>query len=92
MNFLPRYKIFLPNFFFLFSNQKRKKGCHQLRKNLFFSHDFIYLVFKLKFKYMTPSLSSFLGSLFAGTFIVIIPITIALIIVSRLDPVTRQEV
>ena len=41
---------------------------------------------------MTPSLSSFLGSLFAGTFIVIIPITIALIIVSRLDPVTRQEV
>jgi hypothetical protein len=41
---------------------------------------------------MTASLSSFLGSLIAGTFIVIIPITIALIIVSRLDPVTRQEV
>jgi photosystem II PsbX protein len=41
---------------------------------------------------MTPSLANFLGSLFAGTVIVIIPITIALIIVSRLDPVNRQEV
>jgi len=40
---------------------------------------------------MTPSLANFLGSLFAGTVIVIIPITIALILVSRLDPVTRVE-
>lgn len=41
---------------------------------------------------MTPSLANFLGSLFAGTVLVIIPITIALIVVSRLDPVIRQEV
>jgi photosystem II PsbX protein len=41
---------------------------------------------------MTPSLSNFLGSLIWGTLIVIIPITIALIIVSRLDPVSRQEI
>ena len=41
---------------------------------------------------MTPSLANFLGSLFAGTIIVVIPITIALIVVSRLDPVSRQEV
>lgn len=41
---------------------------------------------------MTPSLASFLGSLVWGTLIVIIPITIALITVSRLDPVSRQEV
>jgi len=40
---------------------------------------------------MTPSLANFLGSLIWGTLIVIIPITIALIIVSRLDPVSRQE-
>ncbi len=38
---------------------------------------------------MTPSLANFLGSVFAGTVLVIIPITIALIIVSRLDPITR---
>jgi photosystem II PsbX protein len=41
---------------------------------------------------MTPSLANFLGSLVLGTVIVIIPITIALIVVSRLDPVARQEV
>ena len=40
---------------------------------------------------MTSSLANFLGSLFAGTVIVIIPITIALILVSRIDPVTRGE-
>jgi photosystem II PsbX protein len=39
---------------------------------------------------MTPSLASFLGSLFWGTAIVIVPITIALIVVSRLDPITRD--
>jgi photosystem II PsbX protein len=41
---------------------------------------------------MTPSLANFLGSLIWGTLIVIIPITIALIIVSRIDPLSRQEV
>ncbi len=40
---------------------------------------------------MTPSLAQFLGSLAGATIVVIIPITIALIIVSRLDPVSRQE-
>lgn len=40
---------------------------------------------------MTASLSNFLGSLFFGTTLVIIPITIALIIVSRIDPISREE-
>ena len=40
---------------------------------------------------MTPTLANFLGSLFWGTIIVIVPITIALITVSRIDPVTREE-
>ena len=40
---------------------------------------------------MTASLSNFLASLFAGAFVVIIPITIALILVSRLDPLSRVE-
>ena len=40
---------------------------------------------------MTPSLANFLGSLFAATVLVIIPITIALILVSRLDPLKREE-
>jgi len=39
---------------------------------------------------MTASLANFLGSLFWGTAIVIIPITIALLVVSRLDPLTRE--
>lgn len=40
---------------------------------------------------MTPSLINFLQSIFLGTVIVIIPIVIALILVSRLDPITRAE-
>lgn len=40
---------------------------------------------------MTASLSGFLGSIFWGTVGVIVPITIALIIVSRLDPLDRIE-
>jgi hypothetical protein len=40
---------------------------------------------------MTPSLANFLGSLFWSSFLVIIPITVALIVVSRLDPINREE-
>lgn len=40
---------------------------------------------------MTASLSGFLGSLFWGTIIVIIPVTAALILVSRLDPLARDD-
>jgi hypothetical protein len=40
---------------------------------------------------MTPSLANLLGSLFAGTVLVIIPVTAALILVSRLDPLEREE-
>ena len=40
---------------------------------------------------MTASLANFLGSLFAGTIIVVIPIIFALILVSRLDPLSREE-
>jgi hypothetical protein len=40
---------------------------------------------------MTSSLSGFLGSLIYGTFIVIIPITIALVLVSRIDSLDRVE-
>nr|AIM52805.1 photosystem II reaction center protein X [Ochromonas sp. CCMP1393] len=45
----------------------------------------------MKKKIMTASLSSFLGSLVGATVIVIVPITIALIIVSRIDPLARDE-
>nr|AYO28108.1 photosystem II protein X [Synura petersenii] len=41
---------------------------------------------------MTASLGSFLGSLFWGSLIVILPITAALILVSRIDPLSREEV
>jgi photosystem II PsbX protein len=41
---------------------------------------------------MTASLAGFLGSLFWGTVIVVLPITAALILVSRLDPLSREEV
>jgi hypothetical protein len=40
---------------------------------------------------MTASLSNFLSSIFVGTALVIIPITIALVLVSRLDPLKREE-
>jgi hypothetical protein len=41
---------------------------------------------------MTSSLANFLGSLFAGAVLVILPITAALVTVSRLDPLAREEV
>jgi len=41
---------------------------------------------------MTQSLANFLTSLFAGAFLVILPITVALVTVSRLDPVSREDV
>jgi len=41
---------------------------------------------------MTPSLANFVTSLFAGAFLVIVPISAALVIVSRLDPVSREDV
>jgi photosystem II PsbX protein len=41
---------------------------------------------------MTTSLASFLGSLFWGSILVVLPITAAVIIVSRLDPISREEV
>ena len=40
---------------------------------------------------MTPSLANLLGSLFAGTVLVILPITAALIFVSKIDPLDREE-
>jgi photosystem II PsbX protein len=40
---------------------------------------------------MTPSLANFLGSLFWGTLIVIVPVTFALIVISRLDPINRED-
>lgn len=41
---------------------------------------------------MTASLSGFLGSIFWGTLGIIVPITIALIVVSRIDPLDRMDV
>jgi len=40
---------------------------------------------------MTASLANFIASLFAGAFLVILPIAAALITVSRLDPLAREE-
>jgi photosystem II PsbX protein len=40
---------------------------------------------------MTPSLANLIGSLLAGAVLVIIPITAALIFVSRIDPLEREE-
>jgi hypothetical protein len=40
---------------------------------------------------MTPSLANFLSSLVLATVIIIIPITIALVTVSRLDPLARED-
>ena len=67
-----------------------------LKKNKIFpsfnSIIFIIKTFYTKKNIMTASLANFLGSLFAGVIVVIVPITIALITVSRLDPVSRSEV
>lgn len=41
---------------------------------------------------MTPSLAGFLSSLFWGGALVILPITFAVIFVSRLDPLAREGV
>jgi len=41
---------------------------------------------------MTSSLGNFLASLFAGAFLVVLPISAALVTVSRLDPVSREDV
>jgi hypothetical protein len=38
------------------------------------------------------TLANFLGSITAGLIVVIVPITAALVFVSRLDPTVRQEV
>lgn len=40
---------------------------------------------------MTASLAGFLGSILWGTFLVVLPITGALLLVSRLDPLGREE-
>jgi len=40
---------------------------------------------------MTASLTNFLGSIFWGTAVIVLPITAALILVSRLDPLGRED-
>ena len=40
---------------------------------------------------MTASLAGFLGSIFWGTVVIILPITAALILVSHLDPLGRED-
>jgi hypothetical protein len=40
---------------------------------------------------MTPSLSNFITSLFAGALLVIVPISAALVTVSKIDPLAREE-
>lgn len=40
---------------------------------------------------MTASLANFLSSLFWGLVGIVVPITIALILVSRIDPLERAE-
>jgi photosystem II PsbX protein len=40
---------------------------------------------------MTASLANFLGSIFWGTVVIVLPITAALILVSRLDPLGRED-
>ena len=45
---------------------------------------------KLKFDFMTPSLSAFLSSVFLAVIIVIIPIAAALVFVSSSDKIIRS--
>jgi hypothetical protein len=40
---------------------------------------------------MTASLANFLGSIFGGLIVIVLPITAALILVSRLDPLGRED-
>jgi hypothetical protein len=40
---------------------------------------------------MTASLANFLSSIFFGTIVIVLPITAALILVSRLDPLGRED-
>ena len=40
---------------------------------------------------MTTSLANFLGSLLWGAFLIILPITAALVFVSRIDPIVRED-